>query len=62
MSGREFKDIGSSGSQLQGADPRALVVALHCSGAGAAQWCHLVETLRGDYEVAAPEHYASRRA
>jgi len=59
MSDREFKDIGISGSQPQGADPGALVIALHCSGSGAAQWCHLVETLGGGYEVAAPEHYGS---
>jgi len=54
---REPKDIGISRSQTQQADPRALVIALHCSGAGAAQWCHLVETLGSGYEVAAPEHY-----
>jgi pimeloyl-ACP methyl ester carboxylesterase len=36
---------------------RPRVVALHCSGAGASQWCHLAEALGGRYEVAAPEHY-----
>jgi pimeloyl-ACP methyl ester carboxylesterase len=59
MSDRELKDIGISRSQTQRVDPRALVIALHCSGAGAAQWGHLVETLGGGYEVAAPEHYGS---
>jgi pimeloyl-ACP methyl ester carboxylesterase len=33
------------------------VIALHCSGGGAGQWCTLAETLGGGYEVAAPEHY-----
>jgi pimeloyl-ACP methyl ester carboxylesterase len=33
------------------------VIALHCSGAGASQWCHLAETLGDRYQVAAPEHY-----
>jgi pimeloyl-ACP methyl ester carboxylesterase len=32
-------------------------IALHCSGAGASQWCALAEALGSDYEVAAPEHY-----
>jgi pimeloyl-ACP methyl ester carboxylesterase len=43
-------------------DGRARVIALHCSGAGAAQWCHLAETLGGRYEVQAPEHYGSESA
>ena len=37
--------------------PRELVIALHCSGAGAAQWCRLAETLGENYELIAPEHY-----
>src|SRR5262245_54128332 len=36
---------------------RRRVVALHCSGAGASQWCALAEALGGRYGVAAPEHY-----
>ena len=36
---------------------RRRVIALHCSGAGASQWCALAEALGGRYEVAAPEHY-----
>jgi pimeloyl-ACP methyl ester carboxylesterase len=36
---------------------RRRVIALHCSGAGASQWCALAEALGGGYEVAAPEHY-----
>ena len=36
---------------------RGRVIALHCSGAGASQWCYLAETLGGRYEVVAPEHY-----
>ena len=36
---------------------RALVIALHCSGAGASQWRRLAETLGPDCELVAPEHY-----
>jgi pimeloyl-ACP methyl ester carboxylesterase len=36
---------------------REQVIALHCSGGGAGQWCKLAETLGGGYAVAAPEHY-----
>jgi pimeloyl-ACP methyl ester carboxylesterase len=36
---------------------RELVIALHCSGAGASQWRRLAETLGSDYELIAPEHY-----
>jgi pimeloyl-ACP methyl ester carboxylesterase len=36
---------------------RVRVIALHCSGAGASQWCYLAEALGGRYEVVAPEHY-----
>jgi pimeloyl-ACP methyl ester carboxylesterase len=36
---------------------RDLVIALHCSGAGAAQWRRLAETLGARYELVAPEHY-----
>src|SRR5262245_24592144 len=35
------------------------VIALHCSGAGAAQWCHLQQRLGSRYEMFAPEHYGS---
>jgi pimeloyl-ACP methyl ester carboxylesterase len=38
---------------------RERVIALHCSGAGASQWCRLAETLGTGYEVLAPEHYGS---
>ncbi len=38
---------------------RDRVIALHCSGGGASQWCRLSETLGGRYEVLAPEHYGS---
>ena len=34
-----------------------LVIALHCSGAGAGQWRQLRETLGPAYTVFAPEHY-----
>jgi len=37
--------------------PRARVIALHCSGAGARQWRHLVDALGSTYQVLAPEHY-----
>ena len=33
------------------------VIALHCSGAGAGQWCYLEQRLGSRYEVLAPEHY-----
>src|SRR5262245_2268009 len=36
---------------------RGRVIALHCSGAGASQWCNLAEALGDRYEGAAPEHY-----
>jgi pimeloyl-ACP methyl ester carboxylesterase len=38
---------------------RGRVIALHCSGAGAGQWCRLAELLGGGYELLAPEHYGS---
>jgi pimeloyl-ACP methyl ester carboxylesterase len=38
---------------------RGRVIALHCSGAGASQWCYLGEALGGRYELMAPEHYGS---
>src|SRR5580658_4520914 len=34
-----------------------LVIALHCSGSGAAQWRRLGETLGERCELIAPEHY-----
>jgi pimeloyl-ACP methyl ester carboxylesterase len=34
-----------------------LVIALHCSGAGAAQWRRLHEALGAEFELIAPEHY-----
>ena len=36
---------------------RELVIALHCSGSGAAAWRRLGETLGTAYELLAPEHY-----
>jgi pimeloyl-ACP methyl ester carboxylesterase len=38
---------------------RGPVIALHCSGGGASQWCHLTEALDGAYTVLAPELYGS---
>jgi pimeloyl-ACP methyl ester carboxylesterase len=38
---------------------RGRVIALHCSGGGSSQWCHLTETLGGAYAVLAPELYGS---
>jgi pimeloyl-ACP methyl ester carboxylesterase len=46
---------GSTGSQ------RELVIALHCSGSGAAQWRRLGETLGERGELIAPEHYGCER-
>ena len=37
------------------------VIALHCSGAGAAQWRQLGETLGPAYQLFAPEHYGCER-
>jgi pimeloyl-ACP methyl ester carboxylesterase len=40
------------------ARPRSeLVIALHCSGAGAGQWTKLRDALGDGYELIAPEHY-----
>lgn len=39
------------------AKPRELVIALHCSGAGAGQWRRLADALGEGYELLAPEHY-----
>jgi len=39
---------------------RGRVLALHCSGGGASQWCYLAERLGGRYEVSAPEHYGCK--
>jgi pimeloyl-ACP methyl ester carboxylesterase len=36
---------------------RGRVIALHCSGGSAGQWCTLAEALGDRYEVEAPEHY-----
>jgi pimeloyl-ACP methyl ester carboxylesterase len=38
---------------------RGRVIALHCSGGGAAQWCYLGEALGGGYELLAPEHFGN---
>jgi pimeloyl-ACP methyl ester carboxylesterase len=46
---------GSMGTQ------RELVIALHCSGSGAAQWRRLGETLGERGELIAPEHYGCER-
>jgi pimeloyl-ACP methyl ester carboxylesterase len=39
-----------------------LVIALHCSGAGGAQWRSLGEALGSTYQVMTPEHYGSEAA
>jgi pimeloyl-ACP methyl ester carboxylesterase len=36
---------------------REQVIALHCSGAGAAQWRRLSDALAAEYQLIAPEHY-----
>jgi pimeloyl-ACP methyl ester carboxylesterase len=38
------------------------VIALHCSGASAAQWRELGTMLGGGYELTAPEHYGGNIA
>jgi len=40
-----------------GAEAMTRVIALHCSGAGPAQWSNLAASLGDDYEVLTPEHY-----
>jgi pimeloyl-ACP methyl ester carboxylesterase len=37
--------------------PHGRVIALHCSGASAAQWSTLNTTLGASFELTAPEHY-----
>jgi pimeloyl-ACP methyl ester carboxylesterase len=46
---------------LVNADP-PLVIALHCSGAGASQWRQLGEALGAGYQLIAPEHFGSESA
>lgn len=41
---------------------RGLVVALHCSGAGAGQWRPLGAALAPDFDLCAPEHFGTERA
>jgi hypothetical protein len=41
----------------QGFSSAASVIALHCSGSGAAQWRKLGEALGSRYAFAVPEHY-----
>jgi pimeloyl-ACP methyl ester carboxylesterase len=43
--------------RITAAQPRELVIALHCSGAGSSQWRRLADTLGEGYELLAPEHY-----
>jgi pimeloyl-ACP methyl ester carboxylesterase len=45
-----------------GRRPPERVIALHCSGAGAAPWCDLAAALGDDYELIAPEHYGNASA
>jgi pimeloyl-ACP methyl ester carboxylesterase len=40
-------------------ETRARVIALHCSGGGAAQWANLTCALGDSYEVLTPEQYGS---
>ncbi len=40
-------------------ESRERVIALHCSGGGAGQWCHLADALGGGYVVLAPEQYGA---
>ncbi|MBX3531904.1 MAG: alpha/beta fold hydrolase [Rhizobiaceae bacterium] len=42
--------------------PAGLVIALHCSGAGAGQWRSLGELLGSEFPLAAPEHYGCDRS
>jgi pimeloyl-ACP methyl ester carboxylesterase len=49
-------------SDMTAADPRELVIALHCSGANAGEWRKLAETLGEGYELIAPEHYGCESA
>ncbi|MGB9366413.1 MAG: alpha/beta hydrolase [Xanthobacteraceae bacterium] len=43
--------------RITAARSRELVIALHCSGAGASQWRRLADVLGKGYELLAPEHY-----
>jgi pimeloyl-ACP methyl ester carboxylesterase len=42
--------------------PRGLVIALHCSGAGAGQWRQLGAALAPDFDLRAPEHFGTESA
>lgn len=42
--------------------PRGLVVALHCSGAGAGQWRQLGAALAPHFDLSAPEHIGTEKA
>ncbi|NJO22859.1 MAG: alpha/beta hydrolase [Sphingomonadales bacterium] len=41
---------------------RGLVIALHCSGAGAGQWRQLGAALAADFDLRAPEHFGTESA
>jgi pimeloyl-ACP methyl ester carboxylesterase len=41
---------------------RGLVIALHCSGAGAGQWRQLATTLAPHFDLSAPEHIGTDKA
>jgi pimeloyl-ACP methyl ester carboxylesterase len=48
-----------NGLSIDRTEPFGRVIALHCSGANAAQWRELCAALGPSYELAAPEHYGS---
>jgi pimeloyl-ACP methyl ester carboxylesterase len=46
--------------EVSAAELTELVIALHCSGAGAGQWRTVGEMLGAKYDLVAPEHYGCR--
>jgi pimeloyl-ACP methyl ester carboxylesterase len=47
---------------LENRTRRGLVIALHCSGAGAGQWRQLGTALAPDFDLRAPEHFGTDSA
>jgi hypothetical protein len=52
-----------TGSVPRSLSPHAgLVIALHCSGAGAGQWRQLGDALAPHFDLRAPEHFGTESA
>jgi pimeloyl-ACP methyl ester carboxylesterase len=51
-----------TGSHIELRHRGGLVIALHCSGAGAGQWRQLGAALASEFEFSAPEHFGTESA